>query len=228
MDYQLNDPDTILKSYGRGVIFYAVDEDGDPTVWDGTSELNLEPLGLTEGDLNFSPNGNVATLTLPEITGDAIHEAKDLGEAPVLEFPMFLADPDLLPIISPRGSAHAGYSRVCDVAERTIVVFPEELFKVSDDPCLYGDLAYTLAEGWTLNGTVLTSAQETLLELTYWLWRGYFQRPDTGFRGGHGDDGKALYTASFMVMDNPSLPNGHRLYTRGDPATYGISIEGAS
>lgn len=229
MDFELLDLETILRQYGRGTVWYAVDEAGDPTVWDGTSELNLEHLGDTEGDIVFTPNNAVATLTLPEISGGAVHDAIDTGEAPTLDIPLFLADPDLFSIIAPRGSASAGHIRVCDVAERTIVIFPEKLFKIagSGDGCTYGTLAYD-GTSWTLDDVALTAAQETLLEVSLWLWRGYFNRPNTTFKGGHGDDGKNIETVQFVPMMHPALPDGHRLYTRGDPATAEISIEGTS
>jgi len=225
--YDLN---TILRQIGRASIWYAVDDAGEPEVWDYTSELNLAFLGDTEGDVTHTRNGSVAVLTLPEISGGAPHEATDLGEAPVLEMPLFLADPDLWPIVSPRGSAHAGHIRTCDVAQRTIVVFPERVFRVvsADGSCQYKTLEYTTAGGWKVNGVAVTAAQETDIEMILWLWAGWFDKPDTGFMGGHGDDGKEIRTVNFNSIYHPSLPDGHRLYTRGDPATYGIDIEGNS
>ena len=228
MDYTLLDLETVLRQIGRGTVWYAVDESGNPTVWDYTSALTLEHLGDTEGDIAFNPNGQVATLTLPEISGQAIHEATDLGEGPTLDLPLFLADPDLLPIVSPRNSAHAGHIRTCDVAQRTIVIFPEELFQVSSASCTYGTLSYTVSGGWKVNNVALTSAQETILENALWCWAGFFTRPNTTFKGGHGDDGKNIETVTFNLMMHPSLPDGHRLYTRGDPATYSIDITGNS
>ena len=99
------------------------------------------------------PNGEVANLTLPEISGGAPLEATHLGEAPALEFPLYLADPDLLPIISPRGSQHAGYQRTCPVTELTVVMFPEALFQEAD--CDHETLEYTTAGGWKLGGVAL-------------------------------------------------------------------------
>jgi hypothetical protein len=227
MDYTLLDLDTVLRSIGRGTVWYGVDDDGDPLEpWDGTVELNLQHLGDTEGDIVFTANDTVATLTLPEISGDAIHEAVSTGENPTLEFPLFLADPDLFPIISPRGTCSAGKSRVCDVSERTLVVFPEKLFELTG--CTFATLAYTLATGWTLNGVALDAAHQTLLELSLWLWRGYFSRPTRTYKGGHGDDGKNIETVTFHLMQSPWLPEGHKLYTCGDPAAANILLEGTS
>lgn len=230
MDYTLLNLEDILRRIGRGVIFFATataaEDDRDPIRWDRDQELYLKHLGDTEGDIQLVPNGTVANLTLPEISGDAPLEAVHLGEAPVLEAPLFLVDPDLLPIISPRGVSSSGFQRVCDVTDMTLVVFPETLFREAD--CTFDDLSYTTAGGWKLGGVALTPAQETKLELALWLWRGYWQRPTLVWRGGHGDDGKNIEQVSFVSMMHPLMPDGHRLWTRGDPNTQGIDLEGGS
>lgn len=223
MTYTLLDLETLLRKIGRGVVFYAVDGSGDPVRWDAASELNLTHLGDTEGDITFEPNGSVANLTLPELSGDAIHEATHLGENPQLDIPLFLADPDLLSIVSPVGQAGAGYGRVRDVSERTVVVFPEGLFQEANGT--FDDLAYTSGGGWTVGGDALTADQETQLENSLWLWRGYFERPTRSFYGGHGDDGKNIETVMFRVMMHPDLPEGQRLFTIGDPSAVSIDIE---
>lgn len=232
MDYQLLSMDDNLRRIGRGAIFFATATDaaGDrtPVLWDRSGPLYLKHLGDTEGDISLVANGEVATLTLPELSGSAVYEATDLGENPALEFPLFLADPDLYPIISPRGVSSAGYSRVCDVRDFTVVVFPETLFRETGVACEYGDLEYTTAGGWKLDGVALTGAQLSKLEVTLWLWRVYSERPTMMFRGGHGDYGKALEDVRFVGMFHPDMPEGHKLWTRGDPNTQGIDLEGGS
>ena len=225
--------ETLLRKIGRGVVFYAHDGGpasvGSPIRWDGTSTLYLAHLGDTEGDIAFVANGEVATLTLPEISGGAIHDATYLGENPQLQLPIFLADPDLLPILSPTGAAGAGHIRVRDVDERTIVVFPEDLFRTVGQS--YEDLSFVSGVGWQLNGLPLSAAELTLLGMTLWLWRGYFERPDRVFMGGHGDDGKNIPAVNYNVMMHPTVPDGQRLYTMGDPATAvngSIDISGGS
>lgn len=230
MDAVLLNLEDILRTYGRGVIFFATAteaaDDRDPIRWDPGSDLHLKHLGDTEGDISLVPNGEVANLTLPEVSGGAPLEATHLGEAPALEFPLFLVDPDLLPIISPRGSQHAGYQRVCDVTEMTLVLFPERLFREAD--CDFSDLSYTTAHGWKLGGVPLAGGQLTMLELALWLWRGYFERPTLVWKGMPGDDGKNIEDCRFVSMMHTGMPNGHLLWTRGDPNTYGIDLEGGS
>lgn len=226
MNYSLLDLETLLRKIGRGVVFYAHDGGsssvGDPTRWDAASALELAHLGDTEGDIAFEPNGTVANLTLPELSGDAIHEATHLGENPQLQIPLFLADPDLLPIVSPVGQAGAGYGRVRDVSERTVVIFPESTFQNADGT--YGTLAFS-GGSWTLDGGALPAANQTDLENSVWLWRGYFERPTRMFYGGHGDDGKNIETVNFNCMMHPDLPEGQRLFTVGDPSAVSIDIE---
>jgi acetyl esterase/lipase len=226
MNASLLNLETVLRKIGRGVVMYAVDESGDPTVWDGTSALLLAHLTDTEGDITMKANGTIAALTLPEIAGDAQFAATYTGEAPTLELPLFIADPDLLPIISPVDDAGAGHIRVREVAERTIVIFPEALFRKTDGT--YAALAYTVGGGWTLGGVAVDAAHQTLLSLTVWAWRGYFERPDRMFKGGHGNDAKNIVTVTFNVMMHPTMPDGQRLYTTGDPALVGIAIDGTS
>lgn len=231
MQYGLLDLETILRKIGRGVVFYAHDgsgpgDIGSPLRWTTLTNLQLAHLGDTEGDISFAVNGEVATLTLPEIAGQAIFDATHVGERPQLTIPLALADPNLLPIVSPTGQIGAGHIRVRDVAERSLVVFPEDLFRAVDEA--YFDLSYTLAGGWKLNGQDFTAAQTAVLGMSLWLWRGYFDKPDKTFMGGHGDEGKNITPVTFNVMMHPDLPDGQRLYTVGDPALQAIDIEGGS
>lgn len=229
MDYNLIDLENVLRKIGRGTIWYAHDGDsdtvGDPVRWDAASQLHLAQLGDTEGDITFNPQGTVATLTLPELSGDAVHEATYTGDNPQFEIPLFLADPDLLPILSPTGLAGAGHFRVRDVAERTFVIFPETLFRKADET--YAELVFS-GGTWTLDGDPLTAAQQTLLGRAIWLWRAYAERPSQSFLGGHGDDGKNIETVMVTGMMHPDLPEGQRLFTIGDPADVSIDIEGGS
>jgi hypothetical protein len=218
---------TLLRKIGRGVIFYAHDGDGIPVRWDGTSPLLLQHLGDTEGEIIKQPNFTVANLTLPEISGGAVYEATYTGENPVIDMPLFLADANLLPIVSPTGSASAGLERVEDVAERTVVIFPERFFKRLDAPG-YADIGYTTGGNFTVDGVAITDTQEALLAHALWAWRGYFSRPPRRFRGGHGDDAKNIEVVQFTMMVHPDMPDGERLYTTGNPFDVDIEIDPGS
>lgn len=236
-NFDLLDLATVLRRVGRGVIMYGHDGAGAPVRWDGVSVLNLAHLGDTEGDITFNPNEATADFTLPEISGEAVYESDRLGGSPTLEIPIYLADPALLPIISASGAASDGFGRVAPVEERTIVVFPERLFKNPTNR-LYGRIVHTAGVGFEFSPKLadgsfdapqaLTAAQETLLALSVWIPRGKFTKPPRRFRGGHGNDGKNIEAATFTAMMHPAMPDGARLYWEGAPEDFGIDINPTS
>lgn len=222
-EYQTLDLAGILRSFGRGVIFYA-------DKWDRFNPLVLTHLADTEGDIVVNTNGETATLTAPELTGPAALEMDFTGENPVIEVPIVLADPALHGIISPMGSAHGGRSRRGRVKEYTIVIFPEALF-VGDDPVTNLPIRRALEFGggvWNIDGDPLTAAEEELLGNSFWLWRAAFTRPPRRFRGGAGDERKNIETVTIQGMHHPDMPDGNHLYTTGDPFEVDINIEGES
>lgn len=221
-NYNLLDLTTILRAIGRGVVLYA-------PRWDRDVPLALTHLGDTEGDITIATNPEVAALTLPELSGPAAHEADYTGENPTVELPLFLADPALLSIVSPTGGASAGATRRRGVAEYTLVVMPEALFLKNNVDGAPERKQLAFAGGvWTLDGVALSAEQTELLGQSTWIWRGYFNRPPRSFKGGAGDAKKAIETVSFQGMHHPGMPEGHMLYTIGDPADAEINLDGES
>ena len=84
MTVRLLDLATLVRSWGRGVVFYA-------DRWSPGTALALTHLGDTEGDIKIATNPAMAGLTTPELTGPAVHEMDYTGEAPTLELPLWLA-----------------------------------------------------------------------------------------------------------------------------------------
>jgi hypothetical protein len=201
-------------SISKGAVFIA-----EPA-WDFNSDLELEYLGFTEGDVELELNEEFQTLTLDEYTGGLAHEAFVQGEGPVCTIPLFTGDPALRAKLSPTGGASGGYQRQLPVATKTLVVFPERLFLSAD-----GQLDYAIeydGSAWSLNGQPLTTDQERLLGQSIWIWRGYFSKPNIVYR--HNDAGKSVDPVTFTAMYQPLAPNGHRAYTLGDPVDAGIDI----
>lgn len=215
--YTLLDLNAQIRAIGRGVLLYA-------NKWDGETNLALTHLGDTEGDITVELNEEYTHFTLPELTGAAKHKSYVSGEDPVVTMPVFYADPALRAVVSPTGNASGGYQRRRPVLERTLVIMPEELFfdPTSDT---YKALAYDGTD-WTLGGSALSSAQEALLGLSVWFWRGYFTKAGPVFR--HEEGGKAVQSVSFQAMTSDLstdlIPDGERLYTLGDPADKQIDI----
>jgi hypothetical protein len=222
--FNLADVSDLVASIGRGVVFYA------PKWVPAVGPLAMSQLGVTEGDIVITPNSSTAGLTIPELTGPAVHEMDYLGENPVLEIPLYLTDPALIAIVSPSGSAHAGRSRRGPVKEYTLAIFPEALFLQDDAEGIVHErtVAYDGAGVWTFNGVALDAAKADLLASSLWLWRVVFNRPTRRFRGGAGDDKKNIETVSTQSMHHPDMPEGHHIYTSGDPFDSAIDLNGMS
>lgn len=220
--FTLLDLTTQLRDIGRGVVFYA-------SKWAGTTDLGLTHLGDTEGEMTVNVNEEYSHLTLPELTGAGKHRSYVAGEDPVISIPIYYADPALRAIVSPTGNASGGYQRRRPVTERTLVIFPEELFYDAGPDDAYEALSNSSGV-WTVGGTALTDRQQDLLDLSMWFWRGYFTKAGPVFR--HEDGGKAVQTINFQVMHSDLslsvIPDGQRLYTLGDPLDSGINIDAAA
>lgn len=229
--YALKDLATVVRSLGRGVVFYNTsDEEGLlPARWSPGTPLYLQHLGDTEGDIVINTNAQMDALTVPELTGPAAHEMDYSGEGPVVEIPLYVTDPALEEIISPFGLRSAGLSRRSQVSEHTLVIFPEALFVTSGAGVVPTAEALSFDGGiWQLGGDNLTTAQEALLGQAVWFWRGAFTRPSKTFHGAAGDARKNIETVTFTSMHHGDMPEGHKLYTIGDPAEADINIEGGS
>lgn len=212
--YSLLDLTAQTRAIGRGAVFY-----GTGAFAGSGNDLTLTHLGDTEGEIGIESNEGYSDLQYPELTGEAIHERYIEGESPVVTIPLYVADASLRAIVSPTGSASGGYWRRRAVTEYTLAIFPEELF-IEDNAQVA--VAYTTAGGWTVGGDAATAAQEALIDLSIWFWRGHFGPAKPIYR--HEDGGKVVQEVMFQSMFNGDMPDGHRLYTIGDPSDSSIEI----
>jgi hypothetical protein len=216
-----------VRAIGRAAVFYAAAPYAYTAAPTG-ADLTLIHLGDTEGEISIEANDEFSELTLPELTGPAIHERYHTGASPVVTMPLFTAASALRAILSPSGAAHAGHQRNRKVTERALVLIPEAAFIESNAAA---SLVYTNTAGtgaWTIGGDAATSAQLALLDMAVWFWRGHFLRTMPVYR--HEDGGKVVQEVTFQAMQNASMPNGHQLYTVGRPneATPAIHVAAAA
>lgn len=219
MSFSLLDLTAQVRTLGRASVFYA-------TVWDGLVDLpdGLTHLGDTEGPVTVTPNQSYSDLTLPELTGDAIHERYLEGFNPVVTIPLYDADATLATLVTPTASPSMGYQRRRLVTEKTLVIFPEPLFIEADAQAA---VDYSTAGGWTVGGDAATAAQLAHIDNgALWFWRGHFTRADRIYR--HEDAGKCLHEVTFQTMHADialaKIPDGQRLVTFGDPVDVSIDI----
>jgi hypothetical protein len=210
-----------IRAIGRGSVFYA------PGAFAGSGTAlvaNLVHLGDTEGEISIELNDSYSTLTLPELTGAAAHDKYLEGLDPRVTIPLYAADDALRAIVSPTGSASGGFQRRRAVTEYTMAILPEQVFIEANAQVT---VDYTTAGGWTVGGDAATAAQEALLDLGIWFWRGHFTATPPMYK--HEDGGKVVQQVVFHVMHNGAMPDGHHLFTIGRPeeATPAIEIHTA-
>jgi hypothetical protein len=215
MDFTLKDLDSIARQVGRMSVFYA------HSYWSPGSDISLTHLGDTEGAIGFARNEEYNDLMTPEVTGPAKIKRLYRGEDPVVTIPIWFADSDLIATLSPTGSGSAGYERARPVTQRTLAMFPEQLFY---DGTAYRALGFTGVPGsWTVGGAAFDTEQTRLMAFAMWFWNGHFTKPEISFQDEEGR--RALGSVTFQCMRHPGMPDGHQLYTVGDPQASGINIE---
>lgn len=233
MDVRLQELTIAAAAMGRGAVligvtdaYYAGEEVviGDTQRWQNDSPLRLAHLGNTEGPIELASEPAFSELTFQELTGPMPHRRLYDGESLTVTLPLFFADPDLRAIASPTGTASGGYGRQRPVREHTLVIVPEQLmYDTATDSFL--PLTYSTANGFQVGGQALSEEQERLLGLSVWIWRGSFGRQLASFD--HADAGKTIVPVEFTGMYAEEFPDGHRLFTLGDPTLAGIDLDPA-
>jgi hypothetical protein len=195
MPILMPDLESYLTALGDAVLFV-----GDPFTVDGMQEL-----GAKQGDVAVNFNQTFNNLAFEEATGGIPHEATLQGENPVISIPLVVGNPLLWAKLSPTGTKGGGFSRPQPVVETALALVPyPELSKLSGAQ----SFSYPGPAGpWV----VPPGAPVNWL----WFWRGYFLRPDITMRQADGQ--KSITTAQFQTMYFAANPEGHKIYTIGDP-----------
>lgn len=224
--YNLLDLSAQVRAIGRAAVFYGTGPYAYVASPTG-ADLTLTHLGDTEGEITIETNEEYSDLTLPELTGAAIHKRYIAGENPRVTIPIYAADAALRAILSPTGSASGGYMRRRAVTQRVLALIPEEVFIEANAQAslVATNTAGTMA--WTVGGDAATAAQLALLDQAIFFWTGHFEKAMPIYR--HEDGGKVVQSVVFQSMYNTSMPDGHKLYTIGRPenATPAILIDAA-
>lgn len=178
-----------LKSMGVAQVFV-----GDPFTLGGMSNL-----GMTEGEIRvdtpFTPNN----LTAPEFTGGVVHQATVTPGEVTVTVPLIMGDPTLFAKISPVGMRGGGHSSPQKPLETSVLVIP-----LAE---LGAGLTYPVGGPW--NPAAPQNA--------FWLWRAYATPGAVPFR--YADGGKVITEVVFHGMFYAANPEGHKVWTWGDPHT---------
>lgn len=206
---------TAVRAIGRASIFRFP---GPFAFAAGGTDITLTYLGDTEGVVDVEHNSTYSDLTLPELTGDAIHERYHAGYNPRVTIPAYVADEAVYPIFSPV-NAHGGTWRRRSVTEYGLAIIPEQTFIESNAQV---SITYDKVNAWQVGGNAATSAQLNLLDVSIWFWRGHFEKITPKYQ--HADGGKAVKEVVYQAMFNTSMPDGAGLFTFGRPDQYSTPI----
>lgn len=178
---------------------------GNPMVADG-----MVSIGATEGPITFAAPQEPNQLAAPELTGAVPHQSTvTLGDV-TLRFSVIMGDPDLYPKISPTGAASGGSSIPTKVTETSALLIPRAE--------VGGGLAYPAAGPWARTagfGVGAATGAGAAPVNAIWLWRCYPTFGDLPFAYPNG--GKVLVEVTLHGMFDVSKPEGHKVYSVGDP-----------
>lgn len=181
---------------------------GDPL----TAQGGMLSLGAVEGTVNVTPGYTRNELKAPELTGDVTHQAVTVLGDVTCTVPLIISDMSVIPKISPTGLASGGHSIPQKVAETSVLIIPRAL--------VGGGLANAtgLPAGWTRtagNGVAGGSGAGFAPVNAIWLWRATPSYGALPFQYANG--GKIIIEVTFTAMFDATKPEGHKVFTIGDP-----------
>ena len=194
-----------LKAIGVAQVFI-----GDPLLVPGTAGA-LAVIGATEGPINFNPAFEYNPLTAPEITGGVNHQSTTTLGNVTISVPVILGDPTLYAKITPTKTVGGGFSFPQKVQETSCLIIP-----LAE---LGGGLAYNVSgTQWARtagNGVAAATGAGAAPQAAIWLWRCYISHGELPYSYTNG--GKVIATLTITGMYDATKPEGHKVYTIGDP-----------
>ena len=163
----------------------------------------LDPLGPTEGEISVDESFQYNDYTLPEWTGEALHNRDVDGASLAITAPMILGDTTLYDKLNPLGQAGSGYSRPQPVVTTSVLIVPRN--QVPD-------------AGLSLTAGVWAPAAP---DHCVFIWKATVEPARYAYR--HQEGGKVIREVTFRPMFDDTMPEGYKLYTIGDPIAQGIT-----
>jgi hypothetical protein len=203
-----------LKSVGNAEAFI-----GDPF-----TTGSMVSLGAIEGKIGFSAPKTLNKLTAPELTGDVAHQATVTPGEVQVTLPL-ISDGDLAALlakISPTGLGGEGSSSPVDVFSTSLLILPRK--QVGGGLSNVTTVWTRVTKGSNIGGSGAGFAPLGAV----WLWRAMPNFDNIPFLYENG--GKQVVDVTFIGMwySNPThdadIPEGHKVYTVGDPRRAGVAI----
>ncbi len=185
---------------------------GDPLLVPGDPGA-MESLGATEGTIEFNPAFETNPLTAPELTGGVVHQSSTTLGNVTITVPVILGDASLYTRINPAGVASGGFTSPQKVQELGVLLIPRAE--------VGGGLSYNAThtppqwERIAGNGVDAATGTDAAPKFAVWFWRAFVMHAALPYAYGNG--GKVITTVTFTAMFDGSKPEGHKVYTIGDP-----------
>jgi hypothetical protein len=187
---------------------------GDPFTNGGMTSL-----GAVEGTITVNTPQEANNLTAPELTGGTPHQATTTPGEVTVVVPLILGDPALYQKISATGTKSQGFSTPQKVAETSVLIIPRSEVGGGLDWDITGTPQWARTAG---NGVAAATGAGAAPVNAVWIWRAYPTMSSIPFSYGNG--GKVISEVTFHAMYSAARPEGHKLYTIGDPRAVVPSI----
>lgn len=163
-----------------------------------------EALGAKEGPIEANVSFRQNNLTAEEQTGGIVHDQVVMLESVTITVPI-IASTDLetqIARMSPVGVNGGGWSSPQAPDLYTVAIVPNA----------------EVGAGLTFNGSVWSPAAP---KAAFWLWRASIMHGPISYQFENG--GKVIIPVTFTGMYYGANPEGHKVYTIGDPDAAGVA-----
>lgn len=163
-----------------------------------------EALGAKEGPIEANVEFRQNNLTAEELTAGIVHQQLVNLESVTITVPL-IGDEDLeaqIQTMSPVAENGGGWSAFQEPNEWTVAIIPNA----------------EVGAGLTYNGSVWTPAAP---KAAFWLWRATVSHGPISYQFDNG--GKVIIPVTFTGMFYGPNPEGHKVYTIGNPVTAGVA-----
>lgn len=184
---------------------------------------SMAALGQKEGQIQVANDQAWNQLTAPENTGPMVHDETLDGENLVITVPLIVpADGSLWADSSPTGTSGGGFSFPQVPTDTMVAIIP--------DKEVGGGLKYdSVTPEWVRlagNGVAAANGADATPKNALFIWRARISRGAVTFDRANG--GKMIVPVTIQgkyqaeSTAGNAMPEGHHLYTWGDPVTAGV------
>lgn len=175
---------------------------------------SMAPIGHVAGDVALDNPATFNDLTVPELTGPAVHQRTVDGESMEATVPVVLTADGLHWVnTSPTGSVGGGFSSPQVAPTTSVAIIPRT--EVGGG-LLYNGTAWSRLAG---NGVDAATGSDAAPKNALWFPRAHISRAGINFTRANGGRVVTPVRITAMWATQAGIPDGQLLYRFGDPGT---------